>query len=77
VASLIVRYRGAVGEEKQQLKWVAFGVVVLALGVTGTVVWDMVNGSSELSDDTGNLVIALSLTVVPISIGLAILRHRL
>lgn len=77
VASLIVRYRRAVGEEKQQLKWVAFGVVVLAIGVAGTVVWDMVNGSAELSDDTGNLVIALSLTVVPITIGLAILRYRL
>lgn len=77
VASLIVRYRRAVGEEKQQLKWVAFGVAVLAIGVAGTVVWDMVNGSAELSDDTGNLVIALSLTVVPITIGLAILRYRL
>ncbi len=77
VTSLIVRYRRAVAEEKQQLKWVAFGVVVLALGVAGTVVWDMVNGSAELSDDTGNLVTALSITVVPISIGMAILRYRL
>ena len=77
VASLIVRYRQAVAEERQQLKWVAFGVVVLAMGVAGTVVWDMVNGATELSDDTGNLVIALSLTVVPISIGMAILRYRL
>ena len=77
MTSLIVRYRRAVAEEKQQLKWVAFGVVVLALGVAGTVVWDMVNGSAELSDDTGNLVTALSITVVPISIGMAILRYRL
>ena len=77
VASLIVRYRQAVAEERQQLKWVALSVVVLAIGVAGTVVWDMVNGSTELSDDTGNLVIALSLTVVPISIGMAILRYRL
>ena len=77
VASLIVRYRQAVAEERQQLKWVALSVVVLAIGVAGTVVWDMINGSTELSDDTGNLVIALSLTVVPISIGMAILRYRL
>ena len=59
------------------MKWVAFGVVVLAIGVAGTVVWDMVNGTTELSDDTGNLVTALSITVVPISIGMAILRFRL
>ena len=77
VSSLIVRYRRALAEEKQQLKWVAFGVVVLAIGLAGTVVWDMVNGSTELSDDTGNLVTALSITVVPVSIGMAILRYRL
>ena len=71
VASLIVRYRGALGEEKQQLKWVALGVIVLAVGMAGSVVW------SGLSDDTVNLVIALSLTAVPISIGMAILRYRL
>ena len=34
----------------------------------------MVDG---LSDDTVNLVIALALTAVPISIGMAILRYRL
>ena len=77
VASLIVRYRWAVAEEKQQLKWVAFGVVVLALGVAGTAVWDLLNGPRELSVDAVNLVIALSITVVPISIGMAILRYRL
>jgi hypothetical protein len=71
VASLIVRYRQSAGEERQQLKWVAVGVVVLAIGVAGTVVWD------GLSDDTVNLVIALALTAVPISIGMAILRYRL
>ena len=38
VASLIVRYRQSAGEERQQLKWVALGVVVLALGLAGTVV---------------------------------------
>ncbi len=71
VASLIVRYRQSAGEERQQLKWVALGVVLLAIGLAGTVVWD------GLSDDTVNLVIALALTAVPISIGMAILRYRL
>jgi hypothetical protein len=78
VASLIFRYRRALGEERQQLKWVALGgVVIVAIGVGGTVVWDMINGSAEVSDDTENLVSALSLTAVPISIGMAILRYRL
>ena len=77
VASLVVRYRRAVGEERQQLKWVALGVVLLGLGVVGSAVWEFVNGAAELGDDTENLVIAVSLTAVPISIGFAYLRYRL
>lgn len=76
-ASLVVRFRRAVGDERQQLKWVAFGVVLLGLGVAGSVLWELANGSGEISDDTENLIIALSLTMVPISIGIAILRFRL
>jgi signal transduction histidine kinase len=71
VASLIIRYRRAVGEEKQQLKWVALGVIVLAIGFAATVAWP------GTSDDTENFVVALALTAVPISIGIAILRYRL
>lgn len=74
-ASLVIRYRRAVGEERQQLKWVALGVVVLGLGLLGTTLWGVVGGA--LSDDTGNFLTALSLTVVPISIGIAVLRFRL
>ena len=77
VASLVVRYRRAVGEERQQLKWVAFGVVLLGLGIAGSVLWELANGSAELSDDTENLIISLSLTIVPVAIGFAILRYRL
>jgi hypothetical protein len=71
VTSLIIRYRRAVGEERQQLKWVALGVVILAIGLALSVLWP------GLSDDTENFIIALALTAVPISIGIAILRYRL
>jgi hypothetical protein len=71
VVSLIIRYRRAVGEERQQLKWVALGVIALAISLALTFVWQ------GLSDDTENFVIALALTAVPISIGIAILRYRL
>ncbi|HVR78543.1 MAG TPA: hypothetical protein VMS99_09150 [Acidimicrobiia bacterium] len=77
VASLVVRYRSSVGEERQQLKWVASGVVILGVGVAASVLWELINGVAELSDDTENLVIAVSLTMIPISIGVAILRFRL
>lgn len=77
VASLVVRYRSSEGEERQQLKWVAFGVVLLGLAVAASVLWELANGVAELSDDTENLVIAVALTMVPVSVGVAILRFRL
>jgi len=77
VASLVVRYRRSVGEERQQLKWAALGVVALGAGVAGSSLWELVNGAGEVSADTENLIISISLTMVPISIGIAILRYRL
>jgi hypothetical protein len=77
VASLVFRYRGARGEERQQLKWVAFSVMLLGLGLLGTVGWAVASGPSEVSDEAENLVITILLSLVPVSIGIAILRYRL
>ncbi|MGH9051686.1 MAG: hypothetical protein ACRDWX_01510 [Acidimicrobiia bacterium] len=77
VASLVFRYRRASGEERQQLKWVAFSVMLLGLGVLGTVGWEVANGPSEVSDEFENLITTLLLGLVPVSIGVAILRYRL
>jgi hypothetical protein len=71
VASLIIRYRRAAGEERQQLKWVALGVIVLAFGFAVTFAWP------GMGEDTENFVVALALAAMPISIGIAILRYRL
>jgi signal transduction histidine kinase len=67
-ASVIVRYRRARREERQQLKWLVFsgGVLVVALAAvnieaTGWEVW-LMGGS---------------FTLVPIAVGIAVLRYRL
>jgi hypothetical protein len=77
VASLVFRYHRARGEERQQLKWVAYSVMLLALGLLGTVGWEVANGRAELSNEAENLVITLLLGLLPVSIGIAILRYRL
>jgi hypothetical protein len=70
--SLVVRFRRAQGVERQQLRWVAWaatlallGAVValggLAVGATAVVTW----------------AISISLAVLPLAIGAAILRYRL
>lgn len=71
-ASLVVRYRRSSGERRQQLKWVAFAAAVLATG------WILAAFTFQFGLSTlGNILIGLGLLALPISIGVAILKHRL
>jgi hypothetical protein len=71
--SVFLRLRRAKGDERQQLKWLAYAAALLA-GVTalGVVI--------ELSGGAGwwfFVVILIALLGIPVAIGVAILRHRL
>jgi hypothetical protein len=69
--SLIVRLRGAGRVERQQIKWLAYGgaVVVGTILVAGVIsIW---------SATVSTVIISLALLVLPISTGIAIVRHRL
>jgi hypothetical protein len=67
-ASLVLRFRRARGEERQQLKWFAYAAALL---VTGNVVGALVRPSS------GDLIAALTIALLPVAAGIAILRYRL
>jgi hypothetical protein len=73
LASVVVRFRRATPIERQQLKWLffAFGVFALVYGVGAATAGGVASGS------WGDLVFALSVMGIPVSIGIAILRHRL
>jgi hypothetical protein len=71
VVSLIVRFRRARGDERQQLKWLcAAGVLLVAQGVGDTVVFVDPGVMSQL---ISTAIFAL----VPVAIGIAMLRYRL
>jgi len=76
--SIVVRWRRARGVERQQLKWLA-----LAVGAVGAlVVAAAVLAPLGVADDEGftrlaSVVFGVALTGVPVSICIAILRHRL
>ena len=76
VASLLVRFRGADGRQRQQLKWVFYGAVMLLLA---EVVAPL--GSLALVGQVEPGVIAIAEAIaapwLAITIGIAILRHRL
>jgi peptidoglycan/LPS O-acetylase OafA/YrhL len=71
VASLVVRFRRAGGEERQQLKWFTYGAAVLALLLAVSA------ASQTLSGRIPDLVVAAALAAPPLAIGVAVLRYRL
>jgi hypothetical protein len=72
VASLIVRFRRARGEQRQQLKWLAFaGAVAGTCVIVFTALYDVVG------EDVANAAIMLGVLGLPLAAGMAILRYRL
>ena len=65
--SLVARYRRASGVERQQLKWLAFAAVLVALSLVG----------QPLGEALWNLLDAATTTALYVAVGVAILRHRL
>jgi class 3 adenylate cyclase len=70
VAGLVVRFRGSSGDERLQLKWFMYAAV---LDVLILVVW-MTIGLNAIAGFLSAIVFA---AVLPIAIGIAILRYRL
>jgi hypothetical protein len=71
-ASLVVRFRHAQGMERQRLRWVAWAA---ALALLGAVV--ALGGLAVGTVAVVTWAISISLAVLPLAIGAAILRYRL
>jgi signal transduction histidine kinase len=70
VASLFVRFRGAGGMERQQIKWVAFGFLAAFVAIN---ISDFVTTDPTLSAIIGGA----GFCALPVSIGIAVLRFHL
>jgi hypothetical protein len=72
-AALFVRYRRAEAEEeRQQIKWVAYGVALLTVAIAAVSVWPHLDGTVA-----GLVLFLTGFLAIPAAIGIAILRHRL
>jgi hypothetical protein len=69
-ASVVARFRAARGIERQQMKTLAFGGFVLALGAAA-------GGGLQEQGKFGQLFFIATLQVVPIAVAVAVLRYRL
>jgi hypothetical protein len=67
IAALVVRFRRSRGIERQQLKWFTYAAALAPLSSL----------AYEVARPVWPVLLALTLPLVPISIGIAILRYRL
>jgi hypothetical protein len=70
-ASMLIRFRHAVGRERQQLKWMASAAGLFALAFVGSAFL------SPVSEEIGQVAILLAYATIPIAAGVAIMRYRL
>ena len=83
-ASLVVRFRRSRGQERQQLKWLAYAAAMLGLGVLGRELvaildqlgWVRPQSTRPVAAVLGGVAI-LGVTGLPVTAGLAILKYRL
>ena len=74
VASLVARFRRSRGQERQQLKWLAYAATLLALSApVQPLLDDLELAGLAISD----VVFGLLICLLPVAVGVAILRHRL
>jgi hypothetical protein len=83
-ASLVLRYRRSGGEERQQIKWIAFAasvvVVLYAIAMIASLVYPEESWTTAGSVWWLNLLtyaVLASFTLVPIAVGIAVLKYRL
>jgi hypothetical protein len=77
VGSLVVRYRRALGVERAQLKWFA---AVAAVSVPAFLLSTFLYTATGLAGSVGNVaggVAYFGLALLPVAIGIAVLRYRL
>ena len=74
--SVFMRLRRAVGAERQQLKWFAYGAAVFAVGIV-LIVIPLATETPAWFEWGGHAFFAAAGEAIPISIGIAILRYRL
>jgi hypothetical protein len=84
VLSLVMRYRRSRGEERQQIKWIAFAASFVGLLYLIAMVCAFIfpsgawfQAGSPLWLDFPGYAALISFTLVPIAVGFAVLRYRL
>jgi hypothetical protein len=77
-AALVVRFRRSRGVERQQVKWFAYAAAMMALFLlVSTVTQGLFGDAADEDSILAGFFFAACISGVPLSAGIAILRHRL
>jgi signal transduction histidine kinase len=77
LGSIGVRYRRSLGDERQQIRWLLLSLSILACAfLIGIPYWTL-SGPGVSSLDPVENVVVVALILIPVSIGIAILKYRL
>ena len=76
LAGLIVRFRRSRGQERQQLKWFAYGGVLFAFGLVLSVI-TVLGPGHDRAPSWANNVQEFTSAAIPIAIAIAVLKYRL
>jgi GAF domain-containing protein len=75
VVSMVVRLRRSQGEERQQLRLIALGVILVAIGVVNLLTVQSLNGGRQTW--AASLPLLISYVLMPVCLAVAVLRYRL
>ena len=79
--SLVLRFLHSRGEQREQIKWLAFAASILGLGLSSFLIPGIMpeatGGADPLWQNLLEDAVTLSFAGVPVAVGIAILRYRL
>jgi hypothetical protein len=74
VATVVVRFRRAHGDEREQLKWLILAASVLPVGLVAHTIADTF---APGADNTIEVIFSFAVVAFPVAIGIAVLKYRL
>ncbi|HWG60540.1 MAG TPA: hypothetical protein VG253_02390 [Streptosporangiaceae bacterium] len=75
--SLALRYRRAQTTERAQLKWLVYAGALIVVGLVAEVPAEALMGPGNATSNLQNVVVSAAVALVPVAIGIAVLRYRL
>jgi hypothetical protein len=72
ILSFVVRFRRARGDERQQIKWVAYGVALFTSAIVVVSIWPSLDSSV-----VGNVLFLVGFLAIPSAMALAMFKYRL